>query len=293
MVPPASRQELAQWLQQPFQSHADAFSDEQLNTLRERIEELVNYEAAVGLMGKSGAGKSSLCNALFGQEVAEVDDVAPCTTGASEYTLAYQNGKGISLIDLPGVGERQDKEAAYAKQYQDMLPELDLVLWLIKADDRALSVDEQCYQRLILPYLIEHDIPLLFVVNQVDKIEPCREWDFIHSMPGPQQLTNISRKQLQISQLFNVPLTQIFVTSAVEGYGLQILIEQIIHKLPKEKKWSVTRETRAEYVTPAMQRESIAGLWDTIKEAAKTILRETWTTISYRVESWFSKLFGW
>lgn len=107
MIPPASRQELAQWLQQPFQSHAGAFSDEQLNKLRERIEELVNYEAAVGLMGKSGAGKSSLCNALFGQDVAEVDDVAPCTVGASEYTLAYQNGKGISLIDLPGVGERR------------------------------------------------------------------------------------------------------------------------------------------------------------------------------------------
>ncbi|MBT2868837.1 hypothetical protein JQK19_16480 [Chromobacterium violaceum] len=154
-------------------------------------------------------------------------------------------------------------------------------------------MDEQCYQRLILPYLIEHDIPLLFVVNQVDKIEPCREWDFIHGMPGPQQLTNISRKQMQVSQLFNVPLTQIFVTSAVEGYGLQILIEQIIHRLPKEKKWSVTRETRAEYVTPSMQRESIGRLWDTIKEAAKTILRETWTTISCRVENWFSKLFGW
>ncbi|USE76473.1 GTPase family protein, partial [Escherichia coli] len=26
--------------------------------------------------------------------------------------------------------------------YRDILPELDLVLWLIKADDRALSVDE-------------------------------------------------------------------------------------------------------------------------------------------------------
>ena len=98
-------------------------------------------------------------------------------------------------------------------------------------------------------------------MNQVDKIEPCREWDFIHSMPGPQQLTNISRKQLQVSQLFNVPLPQIFVTSDVEGYGLQILIEQIIHRLPKEKKWCVTRETRAEYVTPSMQRESIGGLW--------------------------------
>ena len=67
------------------------------------------------------------------------------------------------------------------------------------------------------------------------RVCPAQGTAGIGSMPGPQQLTNISRKQLQISQLFNMPLTQIFITSAIEGYGLQILIEQIIHRLPKEK----------------------------------------------------------
>ncbi|MEJ8676961.1 hypothetical protein, partial [Chromobacterium amazonense] len=43
----------------------------------------------------------------------------------------------------------------------------------------------------------------------------------------------------------------------------------------------------------ARLRESISGLRETIKETAKTILRETWTTISSRVENWFSKLSGW
>jgi predicted GTPase len=33
-----------------------------------------------------------------------------------------------------------------------MLPELDLVLWVIKADDRALSVDEQFWHGVMQPY---------------------------------------------------------------------------------------------------------------------------------------------
>ncbi|OHX11551.1 hypothetical protein BI347_18000 [Chromobacterium sphagni] len=293
MTQPKTPQEIAQLLQELFQTHAGALPANQLQALRERIDELVYYSATVGLMGKSGAGKSSLCNALFGEEVAEVDDVAPCTVWPTEFTLAHQNGKGISLIDMPGVGECQGKEAEYAERYRDMLPELDLILWVIKADDRALSIDEQCYKQLIRPHLVEFDIPLLFVVNQIDKIEPCREWNGASQSPGPQQLNNISRKQVELCRLFEVPLSQILVISAVEGYGLQLLLEQIIHRLPKEKKWSVTREARAEYVTPSIQRESVTGLWEAVKDAAKALLREGWATISRRVEGWLDKLFNW
>ncbi|EMZ59790.1 yeeP domain protein, partial [Escherichia coli 174900] len=46
------------------------------------------------------------------------------------------------ITDLPGVGESRDRDAEYEALYRDILLELDLVLWLIKADDRALSVDE-------------------------------------------------------------------------------------------------------------------------------------------------------
>ncbi len=34
-----------------------------------RLQEAINYEPVIGIMGKSGAGKSSLCNALFQQPV--------------------------------------------------------------------------------------------------------------------------------------------------------------------------------------------------------------------------------
>ncbi len=35
------------------------------------------------------------------------------------------------ITDLPGVGESRDRDAEYEALYRDILPELDLVLWLI------------------------------------------------------------------------------------------------------------------------------------------------------------------
>ena len=35
----------------------------------QQINQLTHYEPVIGIMGKTGAGKSSLCNALFAGEV--------------------------------------------------------------------------------------------------------------------------------------------------------------------------------------------------------------------------------
>ncbi|EOA6880800.1 GTPase family protein, partial [Escherichia coli] len=89
--------------------------------------------------------------------------------------------------DLPGVGESRDRDAEYEALYRDILPELDLVLWLIKADDRALSVDEYFWRHILQ---CGHQ-QVLFVVTQADKTEPCHEWDMAGIQPSPAQEQNI------------------------------------------------------------------------------------------------------
>ncbi|WP_169758867.1 GTPase, partial [Escherichia coli] len=41
----------------------------------EHLHGVIHHEPVIGIMGKSGAGKSSLCNALFQGEVTPVSDV--------------------------------------------------------------------------------------------------------------------------------------------------------------------------------------------------------------------------
>ncbi|WP_123002411.1 YfjP family GTPase, partial [Escherichia coli] len=107
----------------------------------EHLRKLTSHEPVIGIMGKSGVGKSSLCNALFQGEVTPVSDVHAGTREVQRFRLSG-HGHSMIITDLPGVGESRDRDAEYETLYRDILPELDLVLWLIKADDRALSVDE-------------------------------------------------------------------------------------------------------------------------------------------------------
>jgi len=263
-----------------FNRQPHLLTEAQRQQLRERIEGVVNYQAVVGVMGKTGAGKSSLCNALFGQKTAEVDDIAACTRYPQEITLSYKQGKGLALIDMPGVGESEARDQDYADLYRSMLPELDLVLWLIKADDRALSIDERFYRQIVLPYLKQHDVPLLIVVSQSEKIEPCREWDEVSKQPGAVQQQHLQGKRALLSRLFNLPLSRICAVSAEYGYGLIELVEKIVITLPAEKKWGITRETKPAYLSATTWEIAESGIWDSIKRMVIETAADAWEAVS-------------
>lgn len=266
---------------------------DELQQLRDRLHAVVNYHATIGVMGKTGAGKSSLCNALFGREVAEVSAVEACTRSPQEIDWSIRNGKGLSLIDMPGVGESGTRHQEYTALYRRLLPEMDLVLWVIKGDDRALSIDEQFYQQVLLPVLWDSAIPVVMVVSQVDKIEPCREWDWVKNSPGPFQHRNIDAKVEQVCRVFRLPRSQVCAIASEEGYGLVELVEKIVTILPNEKKWSFTREARQETVSECAWRSSSQGLWETLISAVKVIVKEGWDYLSSKLSALAGRLFSW
>lgn len=205
-------------------------------SIQSRIRELGSYTPKIGVFGKTGVGKSSLCNALFGQDICSISDVQACTRNPQEVLLTIgESGQGIKLLDVPGVGENGDRDNEYDVLYKKLLPELDLIFWVFKGDDRANSSDEDFYKRLIRPY-IDAGKPFLAVINQVDKIEPFREWNEEECAPGVKQLKNIEDKCYHIANILNLPATQVLPVSANERYGLERLVDAIVHALPNEKK---------------------------------------------------------
>lgn len=112
--------------------------------LRE-LNRLVAYEPVIGIMGKTGVGKSSLCNALFRSEVCAVNAVEACTRQLQRMRLRFGTHY-LTLVDLPGVGESISRDDEYRELHRELMPQLDMVLWVLKADDRAFSVEEHFYQ---------------------------------------------------------------------------------------------------------------------------------------------------
>merc|ERR1711879_252257 len=112
----------------------------------------MGYQPVVGVMGKTRAGKSSLCNALFGKDVCGVSDVEACTRDQQEVEL-NTGGRGIKLIDVPGVGESRERDQEYSDLYRELIPKVDAMFWILKGDDRAFSTDEAFYKSIVRPYI--------------------------------------------------------------------------------------------------------------------------------------------
>ncbi|AKH63396.1 MULTISPECIES: GTPase family protein [Photorhabdus] len=239
----------------------DLFPQSLREGLFNKISEAIDYEPVIGVMGKTGAGKSSVCNALFKGEVCAVSDVEACTREPQELRIRFGK-RSLKIIDIPGVGENALRDKEYEDLYRNLLPSLDLILWVIKGDDRAFSADEHFYNNVLLP--AGGGERVLFILNQVDKIEPFREWDTHLHQPSPAQRINIEKKEAYITGRFGFTHYPVIPVSADEGYNILRLVETIIRALPDRAKSSTASQFKDEFKTEEVKTEAKGGFGSVI-----------------------------
>jgi len=238
-----------------------------VEAIKREIQRITNYTPKVGIFGDTGNGKSSLGNALFGQKVAKVGDIEACTREPQEIFLSAANGEaGIKLLDVPGIGEDQDRHDEYIALYKSLLPELDLVIWTLRADVRSDLSALNAFQEVIASN--KNAPPVVFALTQVDKIKPHREWNDAENMPGLNQMAMINEKIISVSNKFDIPTNRIIPISSEEGYNLVSLVDLMVELLPNEKKYSVTREAKEEIVSEQATEQAAQGIMDRVKEIA-------------------------
>lgn len=241
-------------------------------SISRRINDVIGYEPVIGIMGKTGAGKSSLCNAIFKGDVCAVSDVEACTRETQEIRIQFGK-RSVRLIDIPGVGESAERDEEYEHLYRDLLPQLDLVLWVIKGDDRAFSADEHFYKNVLSP--AGGEAKTLFVLNQVDKIEPFREWDVANARPSPAQMQNILDKEAYITQKFGFTDHPVIAVAASEGYNVTHLVEAMVRALPKHAQSGVASQVKDEHKTRTVIEEATEGFGETVEKLIDEVIDVT------------------
>ncbi len=239
------------------------------NLFFNQLNHLINYSPTIGLMGKTGAGKSSLINALFQSPLSHVSDVSGCTRQAQRFSMTMNNHT-LTFVDLPGVGESLERDKEYHQLYRNLLPELDLIIWVLKADDRAWSSDEQCY-RFLTEQCGYQSERFLFVLNQADKIEPCRQWNEHNHQPSSEQMVNLELKQQAVVTAFK-PHHPVMTVSAAEGYQLTELAEQLIQVLPAEASSGVARQLNNTYRTQSVENSARNDFGQCVSDIVDTLI---------------------
>ncbi|CNK33165.1 GTPase family protein [Yersinia alsatica] len=252
--------------------------------LVERLLQCVHYEPVIGIMGKSGAGKSSLCNTLFRFPPANVDAVKGCTRRAQQYKTS-DGLHALNIIDFPGIGETPTLDKMYARLYQHWLNKLDLIVWVLKADDRAWNDDTRCYRQLISQGA--KPAHFLFVLSQADKIEPCREWDTATHQPSMRQQQNLQEKVTQVNTVFS-PVHPVLAVSASEGFNIPRWVETLITVLPDKASSAVTRQLEPEYRTEKVTTTALEGfarvVGDIFDESVEALLE------SHALRTWLKQV---
>lgn len=154
-------------------------SRHRLATLRQLV--LEQKPPSVLVMGRRGAGKSSLINALFGQQVARVGHLTAQTAEGVWFEHKTELGS-VSLLDTRGLAEGSTPEGAKTSDaLKALLVEVrkkapDLVLFVAKASelDAAIDADIDALERVLVE--IEHvhkaKPKVMGVVTHCDLLEP-------------------------------------------------------------------------------------------------------------------------
>ncbi|WP_285803382.1 GTPase family protein [Escherichia coli] len=221
-------------------------------------------------MGKTGVGKSSLCNALFRSEVCAVNAVEACTRQPQRVRLRFGNHY-LTLVDLPGAGESISRDNEYRELYRELMPQLDMVLWVLKADDRAFSVEELFYQEVFAQYSGPLP-PVLWVLNQVDKTEPAAHWNWLSAQPSALQAERIIQKQQTVARQMGTAETNILPVSVRGRYHLPRLVEAMITRLPKQARSPLVPHLQSGYHTPGIITTARNSFGDAVVEVIDAVI---------------------
>lgn len=238
--------------------------------LIQELNRLVTYEPVIGIMGKTGVGKSSLCNALFRSEVCAVNAVEACTRQPQRVRLRFGNHY-LTLVDLPGVGESVTRDGEYRELYRDLMPQLDMVLWVLKADDRAFAVEEQFYQDVFAQFRGPIP-PVLWILNQVDKTEPAEQWRWLSAQPSALQAERIAQKQQAVARQLQIAEIDILPVSVRGRYRLSRLVEAMITRLPKQARSPLVPHLQNRYRTDTVINTASSSFGDAVVEVIDNII---------------------
>lgn len=173
------------------------------------------------VLGRTGAGKSSMINALQSDVTLDTGDISS-TTRVIHGVVTKLNNKEVNFIDTPGIGEAGHQEYAEAlvNWCKKNANSISCIIFAIQADSKAHSEEKELFQ-ILFRWLTERT-KFMIVLTQIDKIPPTREffstdnWENEKKYYYNNKVKNVIEKISVISEQFNILSENIIPISVPE-----------------------------------------------------------------------------
>ena len=156
----------------------------------------------IGFFGKRNAGKSSVMNAVTGQEIAVVSDVRGTTTDPVYKSMELLPLGPVVMMDTPGIDDEGELGALRVRKSYQVLNKTDAAVLVIDGAEGVSKEDSELVARIR-----RKKIPFLVAVNKRDI--------------APEGAVHRVREELGLDD------TQIVAVSASDGTGINELKERI------------------------------------------------------------------
>lgn len=167
----------------------------------------------IALFGKRNSGKSSLVNALTGQDTALVSDTPGTTTDLVSKAMEIQGIGPCLFIDTPGFDDEGELGEMRISRTLKAIEKTDIALLLCGEGNNNPQPDLTDEELHWIKQLKEKNIPVILLLNKVD----------IRS--NAEELATIIEQQCSIRPL---------LVSAKEKIGIEQIRQAILEKLPSD-----------------------------------------------------------